>query len=481
MIQNLLNRFTRLKNLLINLKKYLVLFGEYLLYPIGAIAVSWYIWARFIRERLPKDIPFIELSEIGLYIIIYICCIYLYIVITLIKPRDPHPIIIKAIDILMKPLTALDAAIKSIPKVDSLHRKLLDYIIPILVDLSLNQMKVIYVCMYIIPRVILVVTLGLDTFWFNKLENIYNIVLLAAIPLLHRYLKYSLKAAKEQLIQELEDDYDWVEVTDKAKHDFYKYIDDLDRDDVPMAYREWKPNPKAIYAEKIVKVKKYLEIKYESLDSEIKYVGDPILSDKKEYAYAKAKYGDENAKLSLDDYKFLKKELQEKIIEIIYFYLFLNYYSEAIDDVLIKWSKIIIFSVYSICWLYIIYKSYEKVEEFPILEGMLKYIYIIVDIEEPFSLLVIEYSPMEMNLYLKVFIVIVIIILAIISFFYIIKLIIRKVKDDYEELKDDYEELKEKYEELKEIYKESIKKCLEIISNKIKKHTSINHDTKKIE
>jgi hypothetical protein len=70
MITNLLNFLIFLHNLFTTFKLYLNLLRLYLLWFIGAIAVSWYIWARFIRERLPKDIP-IELSELGLYILIY--------------------------------------------------------------------------------------------------------------------------------------------------------------------------------------------------------------------------------------------------------------------------------------------------------------------------------------------------------------------------------------------------------------------------
>jgi hypothetical protein len=133
--------------LLINFVKTLHILGLYILWSTSAITISWYIWARFIRERLPRDIP-IELSEIGLYIIIYISCIYLYIVISLIWPRNPNKLIVKLVEILFKPLTSLDTAIKSIKSIDKVHRKLLDYLIPILDDLSLQNMKIIYIVMY---------------------------------------------------------------------------------------------------------------------------------------------------------------------------------------------------------------------------------------------------------------------------------------------------------------------------------------------
>jgi hypothetical protein len=241
--------------------------------------------------------------------------------------------------------------------------------------------------MYIIPRVILVLALIIDTFYFNKLNYIYNILLFGAIPLIHRYLKYSLKYAKELYIKELEDKYDSVMVYDmyywnRLLLEYYDHCIILD---------DWEVNPEAIHHNTLKTVKEYMEIKYEALGSDIKYVGLPISNNMKRLGTVGPVNLNEKEILTyaIERYKKRYPELHEEFHEImpklIDLYAFLKYYSFATDDARIKWSKVIIFSGYFICWTYIVYKSYGKVEEFPILEGTLNDIYKIVEKEEPFS------------------------------------------------------------------------------------------------
>ena len=65
-------------------KLILEIFVTVLLYILGIIIISWLLWSRFIRERLPKDIPF-ELTEFRFYILVYICCVYLFIIYNLMR------------------------------------------------------------------------------------------------------------------------------------------------------------------------------------------------------------------------------------------------------------------------------------------------------------------------------------------------------------------------------------------------------------
>jgi hypothetical protein len=58
-----------------------------------------------------------------------------------------------------------------------------------------------------------------------------------------------------------------------------------------MYYRYWKPNPKAIYHDKTVKLKEYIEIQYEALMNDITYVGTPVNRDRERVAYRIQKYG----------------------------------------------------------------------------------------------------------------------------------------------------------------------------------------------
>jgi hypothetical protein len=59
---------------------------------LGLFMLLLFIWVRFIRVRLPRDIPF-NLTELGLIILIYICLIYKYIVISLILELTSNNII----------------------------------------------------------------------------------------------------------------------------------------------------------------------------------------------------------------------------------------------------------------------------------------------------------------------------------------------------------------------------------------------------
>ena len=87
------------------LVKYL---NNYKLIFLGALMFSIYIWARFIRKRLSKDIPF-HPNILGFAILIEICCIYAYIVFALMRsPKEPNPIVEEVINLLYKPLEDFD-------------------------------------------------------------------------------------------------------------------------------------------------------------------------------------------------------------------------------------------------------------------------------------------------------------------------------------------------------------------------------------
>ena len=91
------------------------IFFNTILIIIGAIAVLWIIWTRFIRERLPKDIPF-DLTEFRFYLLIYICSIYSFIIIMFlqnpIKPSIFSNQIKIIVDYIYTPLKLLDFKFK---------------------------------------------------------------------------------------------------------------------------------------------------------------------------------------------------------------------------------------------------------------------------------------------------------------------------------------------------------------------------------
>jgi hypothetical protein len=110
--------------------------------------ILWYIYMRFINEKLPKDIPF-NLTELVLYFLIYLCCIYMYIILRHVKPKEPQEYIKKAFEILFKPLTILDTIIKNNSKINP------------------RYLKVLSICFIfqIIPRILLILILVIDIFY----------------------------------------------------------------------------------------------------------------------------------------------------------------------------------------------------------------------------------------------------------------------------------------------------------------------------
>src|SRR6266699_554359 len=209
-----------------------LLFKLFLL-TIGVLIISWIIWARLLRERLPRDIPF-NLSEIGLYILLVLCCIYLYIVIKLLKPSVPQPIFEDIRNYIFLPLTTLDETIKNNKYIKLIH---LSFIRMLINKLNIyNNNKVvklsIFVFFRIIPRIILVITLCIDTFYFSQLFYLYKIIWIGIFPLLHRYIKYSLKYAQEKYTKELEYSYNSININkyefEPDDHDYYDEYNDFE-------------------------------------------------------------------------------------------------------------------------------------------------------------------------------------------------------------------------------------------------------------
>lgn len=170
--------------------------------------LSLYIWNRYIRERLPKDIPFI-LTNLGFYILLYICILYLVLSVSLIvNHKSENSFINNALNIIYKPLKLLDESIKNNNIIKPYYEKLLLEIVIVtrdmLVKIFENPFLNLSIFFQIFPRIILVLTLIVDVFWFQQLYYIYKVIFISILILFGKYFIYSLKYAKEQYIQILE-------------------------------------------------------------------------------------------------------------------------------------------------------------------------------------------------------------------------------------------------------------------------------------
>jgi len=362
--------------------KHIKLYYNYLLIFIGLGIVLWIIWVRFIRQRLPKDIPF-ELTEKWFFILLYICMIYFFMVYKLIRPGKPHETIALLVEIFFMPLVAFDDFIKNLKNIQPKYVQFVDKTITFLSfykeeSEQVRIIKRIYIACYIIPRLILVSILCLDTFYFHKLAWIYKVILLSALPLLLRYIKYSIKYMKDQYIKDLNTKYDHICLWD-----------------INWTKVDWEYNPKIIYHDTMVSVDEYinLQLKLQEIgEREIVYETKPLSKELRYIQYSKDKYSNEDAELSDEDRDNLDKDFHQFMPIILQLSKFIKNYSEVDDiylfskstHILIKHVKIIIFSLYGICWAYIIYRSYHMMP-YPFIDTLDTLVKTLPALEEPFS------------------------------------------------------------------------------------------------
>jgi len=147
-------------------------FNKYFFILFGALIFVTYIWLRFIRERLPKELPF-NLSFLGFLILIELCIIYLYIIISCLDISKKNTTRVYIINLLYKPLEEFDYFWKHLSFIQTHYIKFsvwlaykLQYVI--------NKNNIFYIIFAILPRIILITIFYIDIFYFQKLEYIYN-------------------------------------------------------------------------------------------------------------------------------------------------------------------------------------------------------------------------------------------------------------------------------------------------------------------
>lgn len=345
----------------INLNKLFQFFSYYILLLLGLIGTSWIIWARFIRTRTIREIPDYLLTEYRFWILLYICCIYLYVIKNLLKPTEANSILTFLNDYIYKPFTILDRAIKYNKLIKPYYKK---FIILFTKTVKHWEEYIIFwfiIFIRIVPRFILVTFLLLDTFYFHKLEIFYKVILIGTLPFIYRYIKYSVKDMYEYYVEELENTYDEVTIFEKE----YKY--DLSR----------KRETEAIHHYSTVSLKEYIEIKFDNWvlyilnDVTYEYIADPFAKVHIYKEYKMNKYNNLHTKLTYEDAQEIDKLFNELMPLIIDLKLVVLKIRTQEEKSIIKWSKIIIFSLYLICWGFILTISYYH---YPIELPMFKYL-----------------------------------------------------------------------------------------------------------
>ncbi len=205
--------------------------SKFFLTLIGALWVISYIWLYFVRERLPRDIPF-EPSLWSIITLISINILYLYILLRILRPKPINPIFLQIMEklrFLYKPLYLLDEEMRNgvytKTFIDKIVKKLAT-VLSFVTDMDKN--RYLYILWYIIPRIILAILLIIDVFYFYKLNYVYKFAFLTLIIFLCYYIIYCMRLKIGEYTAEL-DKYYQVEITSKdyVGSNYYADIEDI--------------------------------------------------------------------------------------------------------------------------------------------------------------------------------------------------------------------------------------------------------------
>lgn len=165
----------------------------YLLLLFGFLLFISFIWFRFLRERLPRNIPF-HPKFLGFMLLLFICISYIYLITTIYRRPKNNKYLSNASAILFKPFTVLDDFFKEAIS-QKIHERLLKKW-----QTKVVHAKIVIIRYSIIPRLILLIIFSMDVYLYNELDDIYNMVFFRLFPLFARYIKYSLKKSLDKNI-----------------------------------------------------------------------------------------------------------------------------------------------------------------------------------------------------------------------------------------------------------------------------------------
>lgn len=178
---------------------------------LGFFVFIHFLYFRFIRERLPRDIPF-TLSELGFFVICVLCILYGLTIIRIWFPRKQpsiiFPILYPFLEFISTPFRALDDVVKTNKYVSSFYPNILRILPDNLrfyktVDDSLR----VYIMIYIFPRFFLLFIFALDIFYFKQLHYIYMFAFIPFFFFLYRYVYFSIEETLDNITRDFDEKY----------------------------------------------------------------------------------------------------------------------------------------------------------------------------------------------------------------------------------------------------------------------------------
>jgi hypothetical protein len=202
----------------------------YILISLGISVIALYFWGRFIRQRLPRDIPF-DLTLWSLIVLIIILISFIITIKYLLKPKISilYPILYPTLLKIYKPIYVLNDFIKD-------NKYLKHTILKIAQNLTCisflygNTYYMFYLIFYILPKFILLTLFYLDIFYFHKFNLFYNFIFLSIIPLTISYIFYLMQNTLEHYTNYLEERYE-AEILSTNPNPEFDYADCLTEED----------------------------------------------------------------------------------------------------------------------------------------------------------------------------------------------------------------------------------------------------------
>ena len=359
---------------------------KYSLAILGCISLLCMFYVRFIRSRLPQNVPFI-LTEWRFYAILCICINFIYIIKINIKPKVTNKYVQEIANYLGLPFSTFDNLLKTNEYSLSHIKTIIKYSYP----KGYRTQIFLIIFLQLIPRIILISVFLLDVFYFHKLYYFYVIIFFGIFPWFYFYHRYSMYHAKELGVVYLETLYTNVDIFE-AGWDEPTVQYEYDEDDILREIRiapEWKPHIRDKYHEKMVTIREYLQILLEKdIDDALNDYTDDYQFDpaaySKEYRYEQYEKITGKSVFTDEDYKILRKEFNEMIPILRDLYYHLYFLPDTEKKFNLHKINIVIYMLWFIAWSYILLKSFHTLNNMEITLKIISYLTLYTENMNPF-------------------------------------------------------------------------------------------------
>ena len=351
----------------------IIILKEIIFTIIGFIIVIIFFFITYIRQRLPKVIPF-TLTEYYFWLLVCLCLFYLFLIKNLLYPKQSNNnIAISFRTFVGLPFAYFDSKLKYNKLSFSYYIQLVQYVVSKTYTKGYGDYIFVLYCFQIIPKIILCSILVIDIFYLQNIKIFYYFIILSLLPLSYTYYKYSLAFDFEQLIKHLEKKYEQVYL-------FQVNPTENEEDD----FRE---NEIAEFHDKLVSIREYILIHYNNLTNtkELWYYDITPLAKENIYLEYRKKHNKVNHKLSSEDNSIIDNDFNQFMPLILELNVCLNTLKEIQNYAYISRINITINIIYLICWSYILIKSYPTLKDINITLDIINILKEYHNFEEPFS------------------------------------------------------------------------------------------------